>query len=134
MDFELRDDRLEIELAGRDRDDGTFLFGTSDGRPSVLYRLSDVSEYEAARYMLENTSSNADLISAEDLLREVIKADPNHAAAHLMLAQASVARGTYDDAQRHLTKAHALRSRLSADDQAMLDDLQTRVEEAGGGG
>ena len=83
--YVLRDDRLEIELAGRDKDDGTFLFGTPEGRPSVLYRLSDVSEFEAARTMVENPSRDADLSAAETLLRAVIEMDPDHAGARSLL-------------------------------------------------
>ena len=131
--YVLRDDRLEIELAGRDPDDGTFLFGTREGRPSVLYRLADVSEYEAARYMLEMPSSDADLSTAEALLLDVIGIDPDHAAAHLMLAHVKIERGDCDDAQRHLQKAAAARSDLSAADESMLDDLQPCVDEERGG-
>ena len=83
--YDLTEDRLEIELAGRDKDTGTFLFGTREGQPSVLYRLSDVSEFEAARYMLENPSSDADLSLAQDLLRDVLKGNPNHGGAQALL-------------------------------------------------
>ncbi len=83
--YDLKDDRLEIELAGRDKDDGTFLFGTREGRPSVPYRLHDISEYEAARAMVENPFSDADLTAAADLLHAVLEMSPNHDGARQML-------------------------------------------------
>lgn len=86
-DYVLRDDRLEIELAGRDKDTGEFLFGTAEGQPSYLYRLSDVSEYEAARYMATNPSKPEDLATAADLLREALTRHRNHAGMKTLLEE-----------------------------------------------
>jgi len=83
--YVLKGDRLEIELAGRDKDDGTLLFGSGEGNASILYRLSDISEYEAARYMLEKPSSDADIARAEALLRDVVEKHKNHAGAQTLL-------------------------------------------------
>lgn len=126
--YTLREDRLEIELAGRDKDTGAFLFGTPEGRPSYLYRLSDISEYEAGRYMLENRTTDEVATMAEELLMDVLKEKPNHAAANLILASAYIARGAHSDAKPHVSKAEMAKSELSAADQSLLNELQAKLE------
>ncbi len=126
----LREDRLEIELAGRDKDTGALLFGTKEGRPATLYRLSDISEYEAARYMLENRASEEDVSTAEALLLDVLKINPNHAGANMMLAYIQVEKGKYEEAEAYLAKAQAMKSVLSREDQFNLKNMQRRVDDA----
>lgn len=126
--YTLKEDRLEIELAGRDKDDGRVLFGTGEGKPSVLYRLSDISEYEAARYMLENSSGPEDVSAAAALLLDVLKGNANHPQANLMLAYAQIEQGLDDEAKLYLEKAQVAQSALGKDDQSMLKDLQAQVK------
>lgn len=126
-DYVLREDRLEIELAGRDADDGRLLFGTGEGRPTFLYRLSDISEYEAARYMLENPVTDRDAATAEDLLLDVLKSNPNHAAANLMMAFAMVEQDKFEEAKPYLANARTAKLDLRDEDQSKLEDLQVRV-------
>jgi hypothetical protein len=128
--YEIFEGRLEIALAGNDPQTGKLLYGTEAGRPTVLYRVIDLPEYEAARYILQNRSGETDEDVAEALLRDALKAAPNHPGANLTLAHVLSQRNQVADARPYLEKALAQRSSLSTEDQALLDATQRRLGSA----
>ncbi len=126
--YDLHEDRLEIALAGNDPETGTLLYGTEKGRPTVLYRVGDLPEYETARYMLRKRGGDVDVETAVSLLKEALKAAPNHPGANLMLAYVLSERNLFAEARPYLEKAQSLRGALSGEDQVLLEEARQRLE------